>query len=262
MSFPSPLFAATVVLVFFQLGNLAVSLTEPTFSSFPGCEGTFSCGNIHNLSYPFTGGDRPDYCGPPEFRLTCPKNDYPEITVESVTYRVLEANLTEKTLIIARSDLWNNTCPSTFVNSTLDSNTFNSGSDENVNLTIFFGCSSSPMFSDFIQPQNRFFCDVGGVDLTDSYYLIGEVPIDPILKMIHCTNGVRIPLLKTVGAELNRSLVTLTEALTRGFQVVYNDPYDDQCLECGRLDGECGFNVDTDQPICICDSRICSRPGV
>ncbi|KAI3726450.1 hypothetical protein L1987_66247 [Smallanthus sonchifolius] len=247
----------TTLLLLLRFCNLSVSLTEPDFSPFPGCEGTFSCGNIHNLTYPFTGGDRPDHCGPPEFRLTCPVDIYPELTIESVPYRVLEANLTGKTLVLARSDLWNNTCPSTFVNSTLDSTIFDTNGGQNVDLTIFFGCSSSPMF---IQPQNRFYCDVGGVDLTDSYFLIGEVPIDPILKMIHCTNGVSIPLLRTVGADLNRSLLTLAEALTRGFEVIYSDPYGDRCSECSRSDGECGFDVATSQPICICNSRICSPP--
>ncbi|KAL8250885.1 hypothetical protein R6Q59_034578 [Mikania micrantha] len=261
---PPPIFSGTgtgtgiIIFLLLQFWNLSVSLTEPDFSPFSGCEDTFTCGNIHNLSYPFTGGDRPDHCGLPEFRLTCFNDTYPEITIESVAYRVLEANLTGKTLVLARSDLYNNTCPSTFVNSTLDSRIFYAGGGQNVNLTIFFGCSSSPMF---IQPQNRFYCDVGGVDLTDSYFLIGEVPIDPIRKMIHCRHGVKIPLLRTVGADLNRSVLTLAEALTRGFEVVYSEPYGDQCSQCRRSDGDCGFDVTAGGPICICSSRICSPSG-
>lgn len=257
---PPSLFSATVLLLFLLLhsGNLTVSLTEPNFSPFTGCEGTFSCGNIHNLDYPFTGGDRPDHCGPPEFRLTCPKDDYPELIAGSVAYRVLEANLTGKSLVLARSDLWNNPCPSRIVNSTLDSRIFDASGDENVDLTIFFGCSLSLMAT---QQPYRFYCDIDGVDLTDSYFFIGKVPIDPILKMIHCFKGVRIPLLRTIGDDLNRSILTLAEALTRGFQVIYSDPYDEQCSECSR-DGQCGFNVATGQSVCICNSRICSPPGV
>ncbi|XP_071709973.1 LEAF RUST 10 DISEASE-RESISTANCEUS RECEPTOR-LIKE PROTEIN KINASE-like 1.4 isoform X2 [Rutidosis leptorrhynchoides] len=260
---PLSLFSSTFVLLL--SGNLVLSLNnEPDFITFfPGCDGTFSCGNIHNLSYPFTGGDRADHCGPPEFRLTCLNdNDHPELNIDSVTYRVLEANLTTKSLVLARSDLWNTTCPSSFVNSSLDSSTFDADiSGENVNLTIFFGCNSFP--ESMIQQENRFYCDLGGVDLTDSYYLIGEVPIDPILKMIHCVNGVTIPLLKTVARDLNQSLLTLAEALTRGFQVVYNDPFADQCFECSRRSNEakCGFNNATGQPICICSDSICSPAG-
>ncbi|KVI00167.1 hypothetical protein Ccrd_021626 [Cynara cardunculus var. scolymus] len=258
---PSSLFSAAVLLLLFlpHSGNLTVSLTEPNFSPFPGCEGTFSCGNIHNLDYPFTGGDRPDHCGPPEFRLTCSKDDYPELVADSVAYRVLEANLTGKSLVLARSDLWNNPCPNRIFNSTLDSRIFYAGGEENVDLTIFFGCSLSLMAT---QQPYRFYCDVDGVDLTDSYFFIGKVPIDPILKMIHCFKGVRIPLLRTVGDDLNRSILTLAEALTRGFQVIYSDPYNEQCSECSRLNGQCGFNVATGQFVCICNSRICSPPGV
>lgn len=164
-----------------------------------------------------------------------------------------------KTLVLARSDLWKNPCPTTFLNSTLDSNYFDADGVENVDLTIFFGCSSSLMP---IQPQHRFFCDVGGVDLTDSYFLIGNVPIEPILKMIHCFKGVRTPLLRTVADDLNQSMLTLAEALTMGFQVTYSNPFDEKCLECGRLQGLCGFNVATSQPICICNSSICNPPGV
>ncbi|KAK1433239.1 hypothetical protein QVD17_10148 [Tagetes erecta] len=253
-------FSGTVIfLLLLHFCNLIFSLTEPNFSPFPGCDTTtFSCANIHNLTYPFTGANRPTYCGPPEFHLTCLGDNYPTLTIESVSYRILKANMSQNSLVLARSDLINNTCPNTFINSSLDSTIFNPGNGQNVDLTIFYGCSSSPMF---IQPQNRFYCDVGGVDLTDSYFLIGEVPIDPIRKMIHCVNGVRIPLLKSVGAELNRSLLTLAEALNRGFEVVYSDPYGDQCSECRRVGGNCGFDVTANKPICICSSRICSPQG-
>ncbi|KAL4582512.1 hypothetical protein LXL04_007062 [Taraxacum kok-saghyz] len=185
-------------------------------------------------------------------------DEYPELISDPITYRVLEANLTGKSLVLARSDLWHNPCPTTFVNSSLNSKVFNAAGVKNVDLTIFFGCSLSPMT---IQPPHRFYCDVGGVDLTDSYFLIGEVPIEPILKMIHCFKGVRTPLLRTVADDLNQSQLTLAEALTRGFQVTYTDPFDEKCLECGRSDGQCGFNITTGQPICVCNSSICSPPG-
>ncbi|MFS7933412.1 putative wall-associated receptor kinase, galacturonan-binding domain-containing protein [Helianthus anomalus] len=227
---PTSIFSGTVL---FQFFNLTTSFTEPNFSPFSSCDGTFSCGNIHSLSYPFTGGNQPDHCGPPEFHLSCVRNSYPKLTVNSVVYRVLEVNLTGTSLVLARSDLWNNTCPTKFLNFSLDPNIFYSDNGQNVDLTIFYGCSSSPVL---VQQQNRFYCDVGGVDLTDSFFIIGEVPIDSI------RNGVTVPFLINVGAELNRSLLPLAEALMRGFEVVYSDPYGDRCDECGRLDGELGYS--------------------
>ncbi|PWA60633.1 concanavalin A-like lectin/glucanase domain-containing protein [Artemisia annua] len=47
-------------------------------------------------------------------------------------------------------------------------------------------------------------------------------------------SSVKVPLLKSVADELNGSLLTLAEALTQGFEVVFSDPFEDKCLECGR----------------------------
>ncbi|GJS09462.1 leaf rust 10 disease-resistance locus receptor-like protein kinase-like 1.4 protein [Tanacetum coccineum] len=235
---PPPLFSAAtaflIVLVLLHSVDHTGALTEPNFTTFPGCDSTFSCGNIHNLTYPFTGGNRPDHCGPPQFHLTCVKDEYATLNIDSVTYRVLKLSLTNKTLVLARADLWDSPCPTTFVNTTIGSKFFNADGGENVDLNIFFGCSTTPLspMSDE-PPVNRFYCDVGGVDVTDSYFLIGEVPIDSILRLIHCFKGVKVPLLRSVADELNGSLLTLAEALTRGFEVVYSDPFEDKCLECG-----------------------------
>nr|GEW43877.1 leaf rust 10 disease-resistance locus receptor-like protein kinase-like 1.4 [Tanacetum cinerariifolium] len=322
---PPPLFSAAtaflLVLVLLHSVDYMGALTEPNFTTFPGCDATFSCGNIHNLTYPFTGGNRPDHCGPPQFHLTCLKDEHATLNIDSVTYRVLELNLTNKTLVLARADLWDSPCPTTFVNTTIGSKFFNADGGENVDLNIFFGCSTTPLspmsdeppvnsttplspMSDE-PPVNRFYCDVGGVDVTDSYFLIGEVvfsdpfedkclecgrsngqcgfnvetsepvcicnsricipppgevPIDSILRLIHCFKGVKVPLLRSVADELNGSLLTLAEALTRGFEVVFSDPFEDKCLECGRSNGQCGFNVETSEPVCICNSRICIPP--
>ncbi|MFS8022948.1 putative wall-associated receptor kinase, galacturonan-binding domain-containing protein [Helianthus anomalus] len=123
---PTTIFSGTVLLplFLFQFFNITTPFIEPNFSPFSSCDGTFSCGNIHNLSYPFTDGNQPGHYGPSEFHLSCVKNRYPELTVNSVVYRVLEVNLTGTSLVLARSDLWNNTCPTRFLNSSLDPNIF------------------------------------------------------------------------------------------------------------------------------------------
>ncbi|PWA61008.1 hypothetical protein CTI12_AA377310 [Artemisia annua] len=107
---PPPLFSAAtaflLVLVLLHSVDLMGALTEPNFTTFPGCDATFSCGNIHNLTYPFTillvATDRPDYCSPPQFHLTCVKDEYATSNIDSITYRVLELNLTNKSLVLAR----------------------------------------------------------------------------------------------------------------------------------------------------------------
>ncbi|XP_059670612.1 LEAF RUST 10 DISEASE-RESISTANCE LOCUS RECEPTOR-LIKE PROTEIN KINASE-like 2.5 [Cornus florida] len=76
--------------------------------TYPNCTNTFTCGSLQNITYPFTGGDRQVHCGPPDFHLSC-RDSTTEFTTNSVTYRVLQINQSEKALTLARSDLWNNT---------------------------------------------------------------------------------------------------------------------------------------------------------
>ena len=59
---------------------------------FVECSIPFDCGRIKIISYPFLGGDRPDYCGLPEFKLTCHDNEYPIISFEELDFRVLNIN--------------------------------------------------------------------------------------------------------------------------------------------------------------------------
>ena len=44
------------------------------------CMNSFDCGNITGAGYPFSGSDRPGYCGYPGFELSCRYQD-PEITI-------------------------------------------------------------------------------------------------------------------------------------------------------------------------------------
>ncbi|XP_019154610.1 PREDICTED: LEAF RUST 10 DISEASE-RESISTANCE LOCUS RECEPTOR-LIKE PROTEIN KINASE-like 2.7 [Ipomoea nil] len=72
------------------------------------CGEAFSCANIENIGYPFWGGSRPVYCGHPSFELDCSK-DLPEITIQSVKYRVVNtSNRPAQTATIARDDLLSN----------------------------------------------------------------------------------------------------------------------------------------------------------
>nr|XP_016503749.1 PREDICTED: uncharacterized protein LOC107821804 [Nicotiana tabacum] len=109
-SSPPPLFSRHPSL------SLIITSSSPTvcgfsFSDdsvfFPNRGRTFSCSSIRNITYPFTGGDRPDYCGLPDFKLRCMDN-HTEFTHHSLTNRVLSTNQSSRTMTIARLDLWNN----------------------------------------------------------------------------------------------------------------------------------------------------------
>ncbi|KAK3426335.1 hypothetical protein EUGRSUZ_F02806 [Eucalyptus grandis] len=215
-------------------------------NSLSNCNRNFSCGYLANVSYPFTGGDRPAYCGLPEFRLTC-NGDSPELTADSLTYRVQALDQTRRSLTLSRADLdIGDACSHQYANTTLNSTIFTFASD-NRDLTLFYECSSLTN----INSQNLFSCKINGTE-TDNYYLIGAVPTDPILNGSKCNVSITVPILPFSAITLTTDRWRLREAVLRGCEVNYTNPYEDQCVMCGGIGGECGFDSDQGKPICIC----------
>ncbi|PON53113.1 GPCR kinase [Parasponia andersonii] len=225
-------------------------------SSLTNCNQAFDCGQFRNITYPFTGGDRPDRCGPPEFRLAC-VNDSPELTINSVNYRVLGLDPVLQTLSLARLDLWNETCPGEFVNTTLDSGIFSSGAG-NTDLTMFYKCNTSRLT---VKPENQFKCENYGSSFSDSYFLVGPIPLDPILAILKCGESVEVPILEPMAAKLLQNMSLLGEALMMGFNVNYTNPNADDCSKCLDSGHQCGFDPKSNKSICICGNRDCPVPG-
>ncbi|XP_034706267.1 LEAF RUST 10 DISEASE-RESISTANCE LOCUS RECEPTOR-LIKE PROTEIN KINASE-like 1.4 isoform X2 [Vitis riparia] len=237
-------------------GHLPATLSAGV-TFFPNCNRTFSCGSLQNITYPFTGGDRPEHCGPPGFRLIC-RDGYAELNMKSLIYRVLRIDQTGENLTLTRLDLWNNTCPSQFANSTLNFTIFNYGVG-NEELNLFYGCDSVKLMT----PSNQFNCNASGSASGNSsyaYYLIGPVP-DPILKIIRCNTSLRIPVLQSAANSLTANNISLGEVLTVGFNVNYSNPCEAKCSACIAHGGQCGYDYDKEEPICICSDRICHVRG-
>ncbi|KAL0450022.1 UNVERIFIED_CONTAM: hypothetical protein Slati_1558600 [Sesamum latifolium] len=216
-----------------SLSSLLITLTTATLftaaysqptTTYPNCNRTFSCGPITNITYPFSGGDRPAHCGFPGFSLTCRNNTITELTTQtSLTYRVLQIHQPQKTLILSRSDLYNNTCPSEFHNTTLNSTLFSYDGPQNDALNLVYGCNTSAMTT---RPYNLFSCNSAGLNFTDSYYLVGPIPRDPILRFIYCGMIISVPVLRSASNGLTDLQLSLGEALMQGFSVNYSDPYE------------------------------------
>ncbi|KAK6279793.1 hypothetical protein POUND7_020060 [Theobroma cacao] len=221
----------------------------PNNTTFRNCNQTISCGPIPNLTYPFTGGPRPEYCGPPGFQLTCSNNTTLELLTDSVSYRVIQLDPRTQIMTLSRSDLYNNPipCMQNFTNTTLDSTIFTPTSN-NENLTFFYGCYSLNTSS--YKPPNMFTCNNSG-----AYYVVGPVPVDPAFKVIQCNVSVTVPVLRSAANELVRNRSLLGEVLMEGFSVNYSIPYDDECAKCLDSGGDCGWF--SSRAICICGDRIC-----
>ncbi|KAL3735614.1 hypothetical protein ACJRO7_024698 [Eucalyptus globulus] len=221
--------------------------------SLSNCSQTFSCGPLVNISYPFTGGNRPTHCGPPEFRLSC-NGHYPQLTAGTLTFRVQALDQTHRLLNLLTTDLYDGTtCLPPYTNTALNSTIFTFARDCE-DLTLFYECSDLTN----IYPDNQFSCKINGTK-TDNYFLIGAVPTDPIFNGSKCEVSVTVPIQWSSAFMLTHSPSTfwLMRALAMGFQVNYTNPYEDQCVMCGGIGGECGFDSDQGKPICICGDHIC-----
>ncbi|CAJ2651496.1 unnamed protein product [Trifolium pratense] len=249
----------TIIIIFsIFIFSLHHTTSLPSHPSLSICNNTtFNCGTITNLSYPFTGGDRPSFCGPPQFHLNC-QNNVPELNISSVSYRVLQINSATHSITLARLDLWNETCTHHYINSTFDRTSYSYGLG-NRKLILYYGCKPTSVFTK--DPHNLFCCDSNGYK-KNSYSLIGPFPLDPILIFAECDEGVEVPILEEQANRLagNRSL--LREVLMKGFNVNYSNPFDDDCLKCSGSGGQqCGFDYDDNEPICICGNELCPSSG-
>ncbi|TQD85217.1 hypothetical protein C1H46_029235 [Malus baccata] len=73
---------------------------------------TFSCGNIHNISYPFRLKDGPKHCGHVLYTLSCENNITVVDLPSSGKYHVQAINYDNQTIRIIDPGLQNNNCSS------------------------------------------------------------------------------------------------------------------------------------------------------
>ncbi|CAK9150678.1 unnamed protein product [Ilex paraguariensis] len=135
------------------------------------CGNSFQCGNIRNIGYPFSGQNRPSFCGHPGFQLNC-QGSALLITIQSMDYRVLAIDNRTQTLTVARHDMWNNICPIFFYNTTIDFPIFNNASNQQ-NVTLHYGCIGLNPVSPL---PNQFYCSVIG-GYGPNYLMIGLSPV-------------------------------------------------------------------------------------
>ncbi|PQM38242.1 LEAF RUST 10 DISEASE-RESISTANCE LOCUS RECEPTOR-LIKE PROTEIN KINASE-like 1.4 isoform X5 [Prunus yedoensis var. nudiflora] len=139
----------------------------------------------------------------------------------------------------------------------MESEFFVYNQSDDMDVIIFYGCNSK---NSTPKLANWFHCN-NNLAFNDSYYLIGPVPLDPIMSTFKCEIAMTVPILKTAAAKLvaNRSL--FQKAINEGFTVNYTNPYDNQCAQCLGVNGLCGFDSGSSRPVCICGNRVCDPAG-
>ncbi|XP_059642130.1 LEAF RUST 10 DISEASE-RESISTANCE LOCUS RECEPTOR-LIKE PROTEIN KINASE-like 1.4 isoform X3 [Cornus florida] len=211
----------------------------------------FGCGKISKIGYPFWGMNRPGYCGHPGFNLSC-QGDVTSLKILSTTFRVLEINSTVQKLTVARDDLWNNICPTNFVNATLDWSLFSYSSDI-ANLTLLYGCPSIPVQ---VPVPRQFSCPANSNN-NNSYYEpfsgTGTIP------GLTCSNEVIVQVSQSAATTaLDLTSTTspskrLEAALEGGFGLSWQ-ANDAVCSQCVKSGGRCGYN-DSNLFTCYCSDQ-------
>ncbi|KAL5809928.1 hypothetical protein ACOSQ4_026496 [Xanthoceras sorbifolium] len=224
------------MLITFSLVDVPVSVSAID-EKYENCSTPFRCGNLQDAVYPFWGGDRPEYCGYPGFKLDC-NDDVPEITIADRTYRVLKIDRSSKVVSVAIEDYWDNNCPTNRGNSPLNFTLFDYASDAQ-NITLYYNCpapSVNESMAGFF--SNRFNCssDETNTNIFNYFFITNSgltSAISPYLGS--CDDGVQVSVLGSTIQSINRDPVSvnLTHVFRDGFGLEWyaNNNMCDRCQQ-------------------------------
>ncbi|KAA3455765.1 putative serine/threonine-protein kinase isoform X4 [Gossypium australe] len=130
----------TFFLTIFFLIPLSYSQDDENFAQ---CFDAFSCGDVHNLMFPFSKDDRPELCHQDGFVLSKCEDPQPIIHIGGNEYRLMYLNHSTFTMSIVRNDLWEQSCLPNPINITIN-DSFLNYSPTNRHLTLFYNCFNVP----------------------------------------------------------------------------------------------------------------------
>ncbi|GLU10762.1 hypothetical protein SLE2022_275470 [Rubroshorea leprosula] len=254
----SSIFLSSLLICLFTSINLQTSFCVEDLW-YSNCSQTFKCGSIENVSYPFWGVNRADYCGQPGFKLDC-QDDVPKIMMLQNTFRVLGINPEQQILKVARDDYWKDICPAEFINTTIDSTHFSYVSSGLQNLTIYYDCYLGSN-TYYLPPSLN--CIINTTTINVLYATITS-SYDPFLG--ECISNVQIPINETAAQTLYENPMMVNDTLKAGFDLQWKIG-GDQCNRCLNSGGVCGYNRTTTQFTCFCQdqpwpSTCPPRPGL
>ncbi|KAB2595021.1 receptor-like protein kinase [Pyrus ussuriensis x Pyrus communis] len=189
---------------------------------------TFSCGNIHNISYPFRLKDSPKHCGHVMYTLSC-ENDTTVVDLPpSGKYYVQAINYDNHTIRIIDPGLQNNNCSSMsrnfpLVPSTLDlpySFYGNYTTDSLLSTVIFYLKCSNPMNSSLYVDTAPCFdasASSSSQPKTYSYVKVGLMEVGDLDE--GCSAEWMTSVLSSYIKDYNTSYENIHKALMYGFEL-------------------------------------------
>ncbi|KAK6279786.1 hypothetical protein POUND7_020053 [Theobroma cacao] len=215
----------TAAFLFVLLVTIFLSIQAPVclgsdYEKFAGCNQTFHCGIIENISYPFRQRGSPEYCGQPGFELFC-EDGKPMITIMSQSYQILEFNMSLKALTVARTDYLYSLCPKHLVNTSLGLGPFHSAWN-NKQITLYYGCRSPVANQSTELSDRQFHCTINGTDVLGYFAIppaLGNLSATVSDALASCRSSVIVPAFASVVQylEYNSNSTNLNVALANGF---------------------------------------------
>ncbi|XP_050382622.1 LEAF RUST 10 DISEASE-RESISTANCE LOCUS RECEPTOR-LIKE PROTEIN KINASE-like 2.5 [Argentina anserina] len=259
-----------LIISFFSI-NLPFSLCANVTAGYGNCSKPITCGSVEsNLSYPFWGANRPDYCGKSGFKVTC-QDDVPLITMRNINFRILDMTpvsnsssmlinmsnnntTTTPTVKVSREDYWGTICPSSYVPTNLNFSLF-SYSSGLLNVSIYYGCNISMM----ADASNVLDCNNTGTASYLTQTKASNLTTVPVPYPYACENEVSVPVFESASEALDGNDTDIQTAIDGGFELdVVNDD-GGLCNDCVASGGVCGQNSTSSQFICFC--RYSSSPS-
>lgn len=239
-----------------------ICTSEGETAEYKACSADYSCGAIQNVRYPFWGGNRPQFCGRPEFLLSCPSrsDEYPNIDIGTPKWQqVLEINTSAQKIVIAlhrflRPDpiCYTQTHPTLKTTFEFSSNVRN--------LSLFYSCPSS--FSKY-HPKTFACSYLSGTNGSAFYFLKRSGFTER--EGMSCMYISTIPVLKRELDDLNNGNATLLGVLRKGFELEYalNSA---ACSACQSSGGQCGSSDGSPlEFVCHCplgsQPTLCTKSG-
>ncbi|CAJ1936850.1 unnamed protein product [Sphenostylis stenocarpa] len=253
MTTPSSFLASILALAFF-FATLPQSYSQEN-NTYTICSQSFSCGTLTNISYPFWGGNRPQFCGRNGFKLTCMHNQNTSVQVGSLNFHVLHINQTASTMRMVRTDLVYDRCSSNFTNTSLSASPF-SFLPTVQNVTVFYECPS-----DNSVVGNNFTCQ--NDRNKHAFYVVNGTQLKQFPGLQKCEISVLVQVSHDVVWGSENGIEALKKALGQGFDVTFDAEWSSQCKACRNSGGACGTNEnDSAQFSCHCSGgtrgSVCS----
>ncbi|KAK1553719.1 hypothetical protein Q3G72_002550 [Acer saccharum] len=241
-----PIMVLLFMLITFILVNVLVSVSAID-DKYEICSAPFRCKDM-DISYPFWGGDRIEYCGYPGFKVDC-NGGVPQITIADRNYRVLKFDRESKIVSVAIQDYWDSNCPTKHGNSTLNFTIFDYSSDTQ-NISLYYDCPSNG--NKLL--QYRFNCSSETSTINYFFTRSGIVKADS-LYLKACGSNVEVVVWQSTIESIDRDpLSGLNQFLRDGFGLQWY-ANNSLCDTCQQSNGVCGYDSDTREFTCYCPDQ-------